>query len=173
MGWKFWLIYFLLAKIKLKAIVVIQWYNFYSLRVHKDLIYLSWLLMYAVNEYWTFLRYLWSLTHLPWNSWYQSHKTFLKALPGNHRFAWNDTGNPLLYTCNHSRLTENGILNVAPGIKDLLVYYRLLKFLYLPSAFPSLVLKNWYFFKDFVVVVALCLAQYISGRQNYPMIGKI
>lgn len=35
----------------------------------------------------------------------------MKALNWNHRFPWNDTGNPFLYTCNHSRLTENEILN--------------------------------------------------------------
>lgn len=72
----------------------------------------------------------------------------MKALTWNHRFPWNDTGNPFLNTCNHCRLKENEILNCgtwnqwfphilwAPQISLLAIF-----------VFPSSLLKNWYFFR--------------------------
>lgn len=64
-----------------------------------------------------------AVIHLPGNSCdkNESHESFalhenIKAVTWDHRFGWNDIGNPYLNTYNHSRPTENE--NLPCGVWD-------------------------------------------------------
>lgn len=93
-----------------------------------------------------------SVIHLPRKSCdtKESRESFalrenMKALTWEHRFLSNDTGNPYLYTYNHSRPIENEILNC--GVWDQWfshILWALHISLFAIFAFPSSVLENWF-----------------------------
>lgn len=117
-----------------------------------------------------------SAIHLPGKSCdtKESHESFalhenMKDLIWDHRF-------PLaIHVCTPTITLDpqkRKFWTVESGIKDILVYYRLFKFLYLPSLFSLHQCWKIDFSSYFFVAVALCLAQHTSGRRNYPTAGK-